>query len=434
LDWHATGSQFWPAMLLSIFVLVGNPLIVMVIMGAMGYRRRTSFLAGLTVAQISEFSLIVAALGFNIGHVNEETVGLITLVGVVTIFFSTYMILYSGQLYNFLSDFLQIFERKNKNTESDMDSIKGHSYVDAIVLGMGNYGSGIAECLIHRNKSIMIVDFDPAVLEKCRNRKIPVIYGDMADPEMHEHLPLDKSKWIISSVRSRELNLALINQLKNRNYPGKIALTAVNDREALEFENAGASIVFKPFEDAAEQAVDSLAYAMDFLPKNIDWPVSFREIRIRNDSAVSGQTIKDISLGQAIGTNIIALTRAGQCHYSPPPNFRIYSGDRLVLVGTPDELKDAELMLNQFAASDLSQNQDNFEIAEVCVGKNSEMANRSLLETGFRQKYKATVIGIRREEKQITKISPAERIMPEDKLVVIGTRKLIEDLKKSEPL
>ena len=78
-------------------------LIVLIIMGAMGYRRRTSFLAGLTVAQISEFSLIVAALGYSLGHITAETRGLITLVGVVTIFASTYMILYSGPV---LSTFL----------------------------------------------------------------------------------------------------------------------------------------------------------------------------------------------------------------------------------------------------------------------------------------------------------------------------------------
>ncbi len=69
----------------------------------MGYRRRTSFLAGLRVAQISEFSLIVAALGMSIGHITEGTMGLITLVGVFTIFLSTYMILYSSQLYRVLS-------------------------------------------------------------------------------------------------------------------------------------------------------------------------------------------------------------------------------------------------------------------------------------------------------------------------------------------
>ncbi|NLF41807.1 MAG: hypothetical protein GX587_03855, partial [Bacteroidales bacterium] len=75
------GDQLFPALVFSFFVLIGNPIIVMIIMGLMGYRKRTSFLAGLTVAQISEFSLILASLGMSLGQINEDTVGLITLVG-----------------------------------------------------------------------------------------------------------------------------------------------------------------------------------------------------------------------------------------------------------------------------------------------------------------------------------------------------------------
>lgn len=115
LNWTAIGPQLGASTILSLFVLIGNPIIVMIIMGIMGYRRRTGFMAGLTVAQISEFSLIVAAMGLSLGHITPEVMGLITLVGVLTIFASTYMILYSGPLYNLLSTPLKIFEKRNPN-------------------------------------------------------------------------------------------------------------------------------------------------------------------------------------------------------------------------------------------------------------------------------------------------------------------------------
>jgi predicted Kef-type K+ transport protein len=73
--WATLGDQIGPAVVLSLFVLIGNPLIVLAIMGYMGYRKRTGFLAGLTVAQISEFSLIFMAMGVTIGHVAEESMG-----------------------------------------------------------------------------------------------------------------------------------------------------------------------------------------------------------------------------------------------------------------------------------------------------------------------------------------------------------------------
>jgi hypothetical protein len=123
LDWSAVGSQLGASALFSGFVLIGKPIIVLIIMGVMGYRRRTGFLAGLTVAQISEFSLIVAALGLSLGHITKEVVGLITLVGVVTIFVSSYLILYSGQLYRILARPLRVFERRNPYREAAKDVI-----------------------------------------------------------------------------------------------------------------------------------------------------------------------------------------------------------------------------------------------------------------------------------------------------------------------
>lgn len=95
LDLGLVLAQVPEALLLSAFVLIGNPLIVLAIMLAMGYTKRTGFRAGLTVAQISEFSLIFVAMGVSLGHVGAEVLGLTTFVGIVTIATSTYMILYS---------------------------------------------------------------------------------------------------------------------------------------------------------------------------------------------------------------------------------------------------------------------------------------------------------------------------------------------------
>ena len=112
-------AQLGSAIIFSLFVLIGNPLIVMAIMGVMGYRKRTGFLAGLTVAQISEFSLILGALGLSLGHVDANTMGLITLVGLITISASTYMILYSHPLYLWFAPWLGVFERKKAHLKKD---------------------------------------------------------------------------------------------------------------------------------------------------------------------------------------------------------------------------------------------------------------------------------------------------------------------------
>lgn len=151
LDLGLLGAQLVEALVFSLFVLIGNPLIVMVIMGALGYRKRTGFLAGLTVAQISEFSLILGALGLSLGHIDAETMGLITLVGIITISASTYMIIYSHTLYEWLAPWLKVFERQRPHRELGQGVAPEDRVAEIILFGMGRYGSGIAQALRQRD-------------------------------------------------------------------------------------------------------------------------------------------------------------------------------------------------------------------------------------------------------------------------------------------
>ncbi|MBN2402349.1 MAG: cation:proton antiporter [Spirochaetes bacterium] len=434
LDWSTVGSQAGSSVILSLFVLIGNPLIVLLIMGIMGYRRRTGFLAGLTVAQISEFSLIVAALGVTLGHISNDTMGLITLVGVVTIFISTYMILYSGKIYNLLSRPLKIFERRNPYRETSIDTVKETASVDVILVGLGNYGSGLAEYLMRRNKNILGVDFDPAALDRWRAQGLSVLYGDMSDPDIHEHLPLKKARWVISTVRSKDINLALAQNLQKEAYGGRLALTATNEEEAREFENAGAHLIFRPFTDATEQAADALTYALDYLPEKIDWPISFVEVRIKSDAAIAGQTIRDNPLRSLTGISILAVSRGGQVHYDPEPDFRIFPGDRLLIMGPPSGLKDAEMVLNELDEKKGTEDADRFEIAEIRVADDSRLSGRTLADIRFRQKYKVTLIGIQRGKGRITTINPLEHILAGDRLIIIGKSRSVKKMKGQEPL
>jgi predicted Kef-type K+ transport protein len=73
-------------------VLIGNPLIFMIIIARGGYSERTSFMTSVTVAQISEFSFIFAAVGLSAGLIDESVLSLITVIGLLTIAVSAYMI------------------------------------------------------------------------------------------------------------------------------------------------------------------------------------------------------------------------------------------------------------------------------------------------------------------------------------------------------
>ncbi|PHS26167.1 MAG: sodium:proton exchanger [Methylophaga sp.] len=257
LDLAILGDQIVPAILLSLFVLIGNPLIVMTILGLMGYHKRTGFLAGLTVAQISEFSLILGALGLSLGHIGTDTMGLITLVGLITISVSTYMILYSRPLYEMLAPWLGVFERKRASRDESNDKLEKNQ-IDVILFGLGRFGSGIANELQQRGYQVLAVDLDPDLIRQAEEDSYEVRYGDAEDPEFMATLPLDNIYWVISSVRDQSINLALLHGLREHGYRGKVAVTAHSSKNAKQLQNAGANKILTPYEDAAFEAVDKL--------------------------------------------------------------------------------------------------------------------------------------------------------------------------------
>ncbi len=429
LEWSTVGSEVGKAALLSLFVLIGNPLIVIAIMGYMGYRRRTGFLAGLTVAQISEFSLIVGALGVSLGHISPQTMGVITLVGVVTIFASTYMILYSQNLYQIFAKPLKLFERKNPYREASSNTAVETTVADAILVGLGNYGSGLAERLLERKMRIIGVDFDPQVLERWRARGISVLYGDIADPDLYEQLPMNHVRWVVSTVRSKDVNLALLHLVRHRGYDVKVALTATNPSEAGLYKQAGAHVVLRPFTDAAEQAADALMDTTDILPENVDWPVAFQEVRVKSGSVFAGQSLRHIPLRSEAGASVLAVSRAGRVHYEPEPDFQVYPGDHVILMGPPRMLKDADGLINKTENLEAANRLERFVIVELEVFTDSKWLGKTLADLQFRQRCGVTVVGIRRGQERITSPGPNESLQAGDRLIVIGTSDKISQLK-----
>lgn len=253
LELAEAGSRILEAGVFSLFVLVGNPLIVLVIMGAMGYRKQTSFLAGLTVAQISEFSLILAALGLRVGHIDESIMGLITAVGVITIGLSTYLILYSKPIYRRLSPYLSIFERDRPRPGDRDDHPEGD--VDAVIYGLGRHGSLMAAGLRRSGWRVIGVDIDPDALDAAGHRGMEVIYGDAGDPEFVGGLPLGQARWVVSTVPDLDANLALLHGLKAFGYDQGVAMTAATPEAVRRLTGEGVEMVLSPFAIVAEQAV-----------------------------------------------------------------------------------------------------------------------------------------------------------------------------------
>lgn len=268
LDLSLLGTHVTGAVIFSLFVLIGNPLIVLAIMGAMGYRKRTGFLAGLTVAQISEFSLIFVAMGVSLGHVPDDALGLVTMVGLVTIAMSTYMITYSHKLYALCEPFLGVFERKGTPRETgDGGTHKAEDFA-VILFGLGRFGTAIGVRLKKRGIKVLGVDFNPQAVKRWRALGLAAEFGDATDPEFLADLPLRGADWAVSTVpihltglSHEDIRRTLIQLTRAAGFTGRIAVASHGSAESQVLLDAGADTVLEPFQDAADRAVELLSGA-----------------------------------------------------------------------------------------------------------------------------------------------------------------------------
>jgi Kef-type K+ transport system membrane component KefB len=265
LEFADAGGQVVEALVFSAFVLIGKPIIVMLIMAVMRYPVRVGFATGATLAQISEFSLILAALGFGLGHIDGATVSLITVVGLITIGCSTYLILYWSAIYDRLERWIAVFERTEKLRPEAVDITPE---IDTIVYGLGRFGTHVAEHLSESGHKVLVVDFDPQRVAHHNNRGRPAVFGSAEDVHFLESLPLAQTRYVISTIPVTDTSRTLLHNLRQAKYAGRTVVTAHTRHDAEQLRSAGADVVLEPFALAAGATSDALRTALDALDQD----------------------------------------------------------------------------------------------------------------------------------------------------------------------
>jgi Kef-type K+ transport system membrane component KefB len=214
-------EHLFSASALSLFVLIGNPLIFMLIITRLGYGERPAFLTSVTVAQISEFSFIFAGVGLAAGLIAPEILSLITVVGLITIGVSSYMILYNHELYDWTRrvGLLRPFRAPARTEAEDepgaTELLRGH----VIVVGMNQMGRRIAESLTARGETVLAVDTDP---RKLRGLPCRTLLGNVEYPSVLEEAGLEDAKLLVSALQIEGTNNLLAYRARDAGVPAAI--------------------------------------------------------------------------------------------------------------------------------------------------------------------------------------------------------------------
>jgi len=224
-----------------LLVLIGDTIIVILLMSALGYGKRIGFFTGLTMAQISEFSLILVAMGVKIGHLSSEILSMVTVIGLITIAGSTYLIMYAEKIYPYVAPFLVLFERKGAK-----ESKKKVREYNIILFGYNRIGYDILNAFKKIKKKFLVVDYNPDTINSLNKAGVNCMYGDANDSELLDELDLKNVKMVISTVPEFEANLVLLNKVRRVNKKAIVIVVSHQIDEAHVFYNNGASYVLMP--------------------------------------------------------------------------------------------------------------------------------------------------------------------------------------------
>lgn len=255
------------AALLSLVVLIANPLIVMSVMGLSGYTKKTSFKTGMTGSQVSEFSLILLLLAERSGLIGQTAVSLLTMVALITIAVSTYMILYSDGLYNFFERYIRLFERRIVKEHKEK-----REHYELVLIGYHKGGHEFLKVFKSLKRKYVVVDYDPQVIDVLESNGESFMYGDVTDPELLEELNLERSRLVVSTITDLPTNLGLAQWLEKHNPHAVYIPTADSAQEAAQLYEEGAAYVVLPHYIGSE-------HISSFLKKNGLNKTEFRHYR-----------------------------------------------------------------------------------------------------------------------------------------------------------
>lgn len=239
------GSMIGPVLLSSLFVLVGNAVLVMLLLCLFGFTARTGFFVGVAVAQISEFSLVFVALAAQGGLVSQGLVSLTAMIAMVTFVVSSYFIMYDAQLYRWLAPVLKWMERfsvwrAKKGLKRCVQEF------DLVLFGGNRTGHYILEFALSRKMRVLVVDWNPERIHLLSEQGVPCMFGDVADPDVLSRVDWCDVKLVVSTVPDVVANSFLVDRAKRVNPKVLVFARAKDAEEAFELYNAGVDFVILP--------------------------------------------------------------------------------------------------------------------------------------------------------------------------------------------
>jgi Kef-type K+ transport system membrane component KefB/voltage-gated potassium channel Kch len=249
LNLDSLSAAIVPALIMSAVVVILKPIAVMTSLGVLGYTKRTSFKTGINLSQISEFSIIMIVLAIGAGIMRPEMGAIITLVAIITITVSTYLMQYDNAIYALIEKHLRLFERKSVRETAQQNA----KVYPLVLFGYRNGGQQFVKTFRSMKLPFVVIDYDPEVIDELYHKRIDYLYGDATDFDILSEINIEKASLIVNTIGDHEVNLTLVKYVRHHNEDAVIICYSHNHNQAAELYEHGASYVFLPHFIGSEQ-------------------------------------------------------------------------------------------------------------------------------------------------------------------------------------
>ena len=263
------------ALAASVFVIVSR-LAVVPILYALRLGHRASLIPAINLAQVSEFSIVIASLGLARHQISADVVTIVIVTFAITSVVSTYMINSSHAVQKVMSRALKVFRIRDLDAASDGEEKSEGRPQTVVFLGFFRDASSILHEFEHGADAtavkdflskVLVIDFNPSVMRELRKRGISCIYGDVAHADTLRHAGIEEAELVVSSITDDILrgtnNLRMLRNIRAACPKARVMLTTEHIPQALSFYQAGADIVYIPRLHSAPQIASILRQGLE---------------------------------------------------------------------------------------------------------------------------------------------------------------------------
>jgi CPA2 family monovalent cation:H+ antiporter-2 len=343
-----------------------------------GYPLRTAVLTGLSLAQIGEFSFILADRGLAFEILNRDQYQAFLAVAVLTIALTPGLISVGPRFATFLEQ-MPIPERwRTGHSQAvvgpEAVATKGH----VVIVGYGLNGRNLARVLRATDIPYMVLELNPETVRQARARGEPVYYGDCTRPAVLEHLGVANARMFVVAISDPTSSRRAVQLARRSNSRLHILVRTRYLAEVPELRRLGANaIIPEEFETSVEIFArvlreyevpqnlilnlvervreDQYEVLRDLKLPSIRVVLPHRDVLerleigscwIRNSSPVVGKSIGELRLRSVTGATLVSVRRHGKLILNPGPDLRFEADDTAIFLGDKSQMNRAICMLD----------------------------------------------------------------------------------------